>query len=94
MNNEKPLKKVIENMLEIYQLKGKINEVRIVNAWATAVGPMVNRHTDKLFVKNKRLYVYLTSSVIKNELVFARTEIIKRLNEAVGENVIEELVVK
>lgn len=92
--NEKPLKAVIESMLEAYQLKAKINEVRIINEWANAVGPMISQKTEKLYVRRGKLYVYLSSSVIKNELVFARTEIIKRLNEAVGEQVIEELVVK
>lgn len=92
--NEKPLKAVIESMLEAYQLKAKINEVRIINEWANAVGPMISQKTEKLYVRRGKLYVYLSSSVIKNELVFARAEIIKRLNDAVGEQVIEELVVK
>eukprot|EP01036_Dinobryon_divergens_P040644 gene40644-53757_t len=72
-------------MLEAYQLKAKINEVRIINEWANAVGPMISQKTEKLYVRRGKLYVYLSSSVIKNELVFARVEIIKRLNEAVGE---------
>ncbi|MDL5051203.1 hypothetical protein QQ054_34955 [Oscillatoria amoena NRMC-F 0135] len=41
--NEKPLKAVIESMLEAYQLKAKINEVRIINEWANAVGPMISQ---------------------------------------------------
>jgi predicted nucleic acid-binding Zn ribbon protein len=93
-SNEKPLKAVIESMLEAYQLKAKINEVRIINEWEKAVGPIVSQNTEKLYVRRGKLYVYLTSSVIKNELVFARQQIIQRLNEAIGEEVITELVVK
>lgn len=94
ITNERPLKKVIDDMLEAYQLKSKINEVKIVNEWQNAVGEMIAKNTDKLFVKRRKLYVYLTSAPIKNELVYARHEILKRLNEAVGEEVIDEIIVK
>lgn len=81
-------------MLEAYQLKSHINEVKVINEWENAVGPMIAKNTNKLYVKRRKLYVYLTSAPIKQELVYARHEIIKRLNEAVGESVIDEMVVK
>lgn len=93
-NNEKPLKQVIDNMLNHYQLKTGINEVRIINEWENAVGSLIAQKTDKIFVKRGKLYVYLSSSVIKNELVYAREEIINRLNTAIGEQVISELIIK
>ena len=93
-NNEKPLKEVIDSMLEAYKLKGKVNEVRIINEWENAVGSLIAQKTDKIYVRRGKLYVYLSSSVIKNELVYAREQIIDRLNAAVGEQIITELVVK
>lgn len=94
MNNEKPLKQAIDEMLEAYKLKSKINEVQVINAWEQAVGKMISQKTDRLYVRKGKLYVYLSSSVIKNELLYARAEIIKRLNEIVGSQVIDELIVK
>lgn len=93
-NNEKPLKEVIDSMLEIYKLKSKVNEVRIINEWENAVGSLIAQKTDKIYVRRGKLYVYLSSSVIKNELVYAREEIVSRLNAAIGEQIITELVVK
>ncbi len=92
--NEKPLKQVIDSMLDVYKLKNGVNEVRIVNEWENAVGSHISQKTDKIFVKRRKLYVYLSSSVIKNELIYAREEIINRLNTAVGELVIDELIVR
>lgn len=93
-SNERPLKQVIESMLDAYKLKTGINEVRIINEWENAVGKLISQKTDKIFVKRRKLYVYLSSSVIKNELAYAREEIVSRLNAAIGENVIDELIVK
>lgn len=92
--NEKPLKQVIDSMLDAYKLKNGVNEVRIVNEWEKAVGSLISQKTDKIFVKRRKLYVYLSSSVIKNELIYAREEIISRLNTAVGESVIDELIIR
>lgn len=93
-SNEKPLKQVIDSMLDAYKLKNGVNEVRIINEWENAVGSLISQKTDKIFVKRRKLYVYLSSSVIKNELVYAREEIISRLNTAIGESVIDELIVR
>jgi hypothetical protein len=93
-SNEKPLKQVIDSMLDAYKLKNGVNEVRIINEWENAVGSLISQKTDKIFVKRRKLYVYLSSSVIKNELVYAREEIISRLNTAVGESVIDELIIR
>lgn len=93
-SNEKPLKQVIDSMLDAYKLKTGVNEVRIINEWENAVGTLISQKTDKIFVKRRKLYVYLSSAVIKNELVYAREEIINRLNTAIGEDVIDELIVR
>ena len=93
-SNEKPLKQVIDSMLDAYKLKNGVNEVRIINEWENAVGSLISQKTDKIFVKRRKLYVYLSSSVIKNELVYAREEIVSRLNTAVGESVIDELIIR
>lgn len=93
-SNERPLKQVIDSMLDAYKLKSGVNEVRIINEWENAVGTLISQKTDKIFVKRGKLYVYLSSSVIKNELIYAREEIISRLNDALGEKVIDEMIVR
>lgn len=93
-NNEKPLKEVIDSMLDAYKLKSGLNEARIINEWENAVGSLISQKTDKIYVRRGKLYVYLSSSVIKNELVYAREQIIDRLNTAIGEKVITEMIVK
>lgn len=93
-SNEKPLQQVIESMLDTYKLRKGVNEARIISEWESAVGSLIAQKTDKIYVKNRKLYVYLGSAVIKNELVYARHEIVSRLNAAIGESVIDDLVVK
>jgi predicted nucleic acid-binding Zn ribbon protein len=82
----------IREMIEAYGLKPKLSEARLVESWNSVVGPMIQKHTKDLFVKNKKLYIRIDSSALKNELSYSRTTILEKLNEAAGGEVIDEIV--
>lgn len=69
----------------------KMAETRLMNYW-NEMSPAVSRYTENVFVKNKILYVKLTSSVLKNELMMYRAQLVSDLNEKAGRNVIKDIV--
>ena len=75
-------------------LKQKILEVRIQRAWGEVLGPMIMRSTQKLFVKNRVLHVFLNSSVLRNELLLNRKRLLKNLNDYAGEEVIGDIIIR
>ncbi len=89
---EKPLKAVIEEFLKTFRLEDKIGETRVIAAWEKVVGPMVAKHTQRLSIRNKVLYVKLDSAALRNELMFAREKIVKSLNKEAGNVAITEIV--
>jgi len=62
------------------------------NSWEKVVGGIFAKHTTNLYVKNKKLFVFLDSSALRNELHMERTEIIKKLNSEIGKKVINEII--
>ena len=56
------------------------------------VGPVITRYTTNLFIKNQVLYVSLSSSVIRQELMMGREMLIRNLNAQVGSQVIVNIV--
>ena len=48
----------------------------------------------KANIKDRKLYVYLRSSVIRNELFMLQEEILKKLNETAGEVLVKEIILK
>ncbi len=91
-NNEISLGDAIKQVLKGLRLDEKLEEVNVMNSWEKVVGPMINRHTTKLFIRNKILYVNLDSAPLRNELMLARNKIVKALNKEAGKNVIEDIV--
>jgi len=69
----------------------KLAEVRVLDAWKTVLGSAVSRYTDNLFIKKRTLYVRLTSSVLKSELMMCREQLIIKLNKEAGRKVIDSI---
>lgn len=85
------LKDCIGNLLETYKIKDKYDETFLINSWESIMGKAIASRTSKLFIKDKTLYVTLTSAPLKNELNMGKSKIIKFLNEKVGKEVITEV---
>ncbi len=91
-SNAKPLKAAIEEFLDSFHLRDKLNEARVIAAWEKVVGEMIAKNTGNLQIRNKVLFIRVESAALRNELMFARQKIITALNKEVGANVITEIV--
>lgn len=90
--NDKTLKEAIEQMLNVYKIKRKFDETGIVAHWPQLVGSSVANRTKELFISDKKLFLRIESSVIKNELMMIRNQIIKKINDEAKTVLVEEIV--
>tara|TARA_Y100000768_G_C23797578_1_gene595565 strand:- start:387 stop:683 length:297 start_codon:yes stop_codon:yes gene_type:complete len=90
--NQQSLEQAIQAYLEFYKLSGKLTEVDLRNSWSAIMGPSIARHTTEIYLKKKILVVHLDSSVIRNELSYAKEKIVTKINEHFGREVIEEVL--
>lgn len=90
--NDKTLKEAIEQMLKVYKLKRKFDETSLIAAWPEMMGAAVANRTSQLYIRERRLFIRLDSSVLKNELVMIRSQILERMNERAGSHVLDEIV--
>jgi predicted nucleic acid-binding Zn ribbon protein len=90
--NEIYVGEAIREMVDFYNLKGRLGETNVLGAWEKIVGTMIARHTTNIYIKRRKLHVLLDSSVIRNELSYARSKLVKMLNDEAGESVIDEVV--
>lgn len=91
-NNTEQIGDVLRQFLRQQGLETPLNEYRLVDAWKDVVGPVIARYTTNLFIKNQVLYVGLSSSVIRQELMMGREMLIRNLNAQVGSQVIVNIV--
>lgn len=91
-NNTEQIGDVLRQFLRQQGLETPLNEYRLVDAWKDVVGPVIARYTTNLFIKNQVLYVSLSSSVIRQELMMGREMLVCNLNAQVGSQVIVNIV--
>ncbi|MDA3892384.1 MAG: DUF721 domain-containing protein [Salinivirgaceae bacterium] len=93
-SNTQPLKQVIHEYVEALKMKGKLREVSLVSKWERLMGGTISRATREIYIKDRILYVYLNSSVVRNELLNIKEPLIERLNQEAHSSVIDDIVLK
>jgi predicted nucleic acid-binding Zn ribbon protein len=90
--NDKSLKDAIEQMLNVYKIKRRFDETGVLAAWPELVGKPVANRTKELFIRDKKLFLRIESSVIKNELMMMRAQIMEKINEKANCVLVEEVI--
>ena len=70
----------------------KLMENRVVNSWSEIMGSTVASYTSNVEIRRQKLYVTLTSSVLRHSLSLSKEEVIRKINQAVGDEVITDIV--
>ena len=90
--NTELLSDVIKQVLKEQHLDKALYEKRLIDAWPLVLGNNIVQYTTELSIRNRVLYVSLTSSVLRHDLFLSRNEIKNSLNKQVGEEVIVEII--
>ena len=80
----------LDDLIREYRLAPKLKEASVINLWEGITGKVISARTKKIYLKEGVLHIYLTSSVVKNELMMLRESLCSQLNSKV---VVKEIVV-
>ena len=84
----------IQQFLKQSRLKGSIQALQIEDVWEQIMGKTIAKYTDKIQIIQHTLFISSTVAPLKNELMYQKDKIIERVNDALGEKVINEVVIK
>jgi predicted nucleic acid-binding Zn ribbon protein len=85
------LKEAINSMMESYKIKGRYEENRLMGSWGTLMGAPIAKRTEKLFVKNKVLYVKLNSAPLRQELTIAKVKVLEIIRRHFDKELIDDV---
>ena len=91
-NNMKSIGDLLGDFSQQKKLKKPLLEARVVNLWQPLMGDLINRYTEKIFVKNRVLFVQVNQAALKNELFYLQEQIIVKINKEVGEDAVVKMV--
>lgn len=91
--NTESIGEVLKEFFEENQfLKAKIAESRILSGWGQVLGTTVASYTTNIYFRNGILYVQLSSSVLRSELMLSKEKLISTLNEHAKTDIIKNII--
>ena len=88
------LQEAMQEFLRKSRLKKGIQAVQIEEIWEELMGTTIAKYTDSIKIIGHSLFISTTVAPLRNELLYQKEIIIERVNEALGEKVVKEVVIK
>jgi predicted nucleic acid-binding Zn ribbon protein len=88
------LAEAMQDYIREMNLGDKLREVGVVESWESVVGRAIASRTTRIYIKDGILFVYLKSSIVRNELMMLREALREKLNNQAGTELIKEIVLK
>lgn len=91
-NNQIKMGDALKELMDTYKLNVKMNEVRLYEAWGKVLGSTIEKHTVSKQLIEGKLIIRLDSAALRNELSFAKSKIVKSLNDEMGTEIVKEVI--
>ena len=85
------LKAAINNLLKAAGLEAGVSQNKALLIWDDVVGAKVSENTTPEKVEAGTLYIKASNPTWRQELMFKKEEILKKLNKRLGEKIIKEI---
>lgn len=91
---EYSMKDALQQFLNSSRIKGDIQAMQIEDIWEEIMGKTVARYTDKLQIIGDKLIITTAVGPLKKELLYQKEKIRQRVNEAMKQQVIREVIIQ
>ena len=86
------LGEALGELIKEYRLEKGLKDAAVLNIWEQIAGKVITARTKRIYLKDGVLHIYLTSSVLRNELMMLRDSLKSRINSRAGEEVVREIM--
>ena len=93
-SNQQSIGTVIRKLLKNQKLEGRLKELDVLKLSEELLGKNLMKYINDLSVKNGTLIIKVKSAVVRNELSYQKSEIIKKINEQVGNEILKKIILK
>lgn len=92
--NQYQIKDLLKAMLKQYRLEDQYDEFGLLRNWPDIMGKMIANHTTKLSIRDKKLFIFLDSPVLRQELSYGKQVIVEKVNAFTGQELITDVVIR
>jgi len=93
-NNNDTVQNLFESILKQNGIWQKFLEQKVINNWKDIVGVKIANSTKRIDISGRKLFLQVDSSVLRNELLMLRSNLVDIVNSKAGENIIDDVVIR
>lgn len=86
------IKSAMHELLNAYKIQDKFNATQIIASWERIMGEPIAKRTEKIFMKDKKLYVKINSGALKQELSLSKQKVKDLFLKEFGEDALVDVV--
>ena len=85
---------VIRKLMKNPKLADKMDELDALDVWKELIGDNLQKFVVGAKMYKGNLHVKLSSSVLRNELSYQKSELKERINQKLGKEIVKEIILK
>ena len=93
-HNDQIIKDVLKDMVDTFKLRSKLNQTKIKTLWSSMMGPGIAGYTKDIYIRGNKIFIQIESAPLRQELSMGKEKIKKIINEELGEEYIEEVIIR
>lgn len=82
----------INELLQVYRIQNKFDATRITSSWENLMGTPIAKRTKRVFIKDRKLFVELSSAPLKHELNLSKRMILDIFDKEFGRKVLDDII--
>lgn len=88
------MQQAIQAYLSKSRFKSDIQAMQIEAIWEEVMGKTIAKYTEKIELVQGKLFITTAVAPLKHELLYQKNNIQQRVNEAVGERIVKEVIIR
>lgn len=89
--NTHPIKGVLNELMNLYGWKDKIDETRALDAYEKCIDAETLKATKNVYIKNRILHIELISAAARNNLQYKTEELKQAINHKIGRAILSDI---
>ena len=93
-DNNRKIGAIIKKLMKNPRIVENLDKLDAIEAWQEIVGSQLHRYITSQNISDGILYVKLNSSVVRNELMYKKTLLLKQINQRLGKKFISDIILR
>ena len=93
-DNNRKIGDIISKLMKNPKLSERLDHLDAIDIWEEIIGPPLLKYITDQRINKGVLYIKLKSSVVRNDLIYKKTEFITKINQEIGKELITDIVLK